>query len=76
MSEVSSHASQANSTPPFSQRRLAERLGCCAKTCPGRIVFTTSFGIEDQALTHAFMSEDLDFEFATLDTGRLFPGDL
>ncbi len=40
---------------------------------PGRIVFTTSFGIEDQALTHAIVAEKLNIEFATLDTGRLFP---
>lgn len=39
----------------------------------GRLVLTTSFGIEDQALTHAAASEDLDIELVTLDTGRLFP---
>ena len=39
----------------------------------GRIVFTTSFGLEDQALTHIIAAAGLPIEIATLDTGRLFP---
>ena len=39
----------------------------------GRIVFTTSLGLEDQVLTHLIFTADLDIEVATLDTGRLFP---
>ncbi|MGU9978783.1 phosphoadenylyl-sulfate reductase [Phreatobacter sp. HK31-P] len=39
----------------------------------GRIVLTTSFGIEDQVLTHIIATRHLDIEIATLDTGRLFP---
>ena len=39
----------------------------------GRIVFTTSFGIEDQAIAHVIFSQALGIEVATLDTGRLFP---
>ncbi|WP_248308612.1 phosphoadenylyl-sulfate reductase [Bosea sp. 124] len=43
--------------------------------CAGTIVFTTSFGLEDQVLTHWIASAGLAREivFATLDTGRLFP---
>ena len=40
---------------------------------PVRIVFTTSFGIEDQAITHVIREARLDIEIVTLDTGRLFP---
>jgi phosphoadenosine phosphosulfate reductase len=40
---------------------------------PGRIVFTTSFGLEAQALAHAVFSQGLEIDVATLDTGRLFP---
>lgn len=40
---------------------------------PGKIIFTTSFGIEDQVITHMIFSNDLPVEVATLDTGRLFP---
>jgi phosphoadenosine phosphosulfate reductase len=37
------------------------------------VVFTTSFGLEDQALTHLIAEAGIDCRFATLDTGRLFP---
>ncbi|HEY0131908.1 MAG TPA: phosphoadenylyl-sulfate reductase [Allosphingosinicella sp.] len=39
----------------------------------GRIVFTTSFGLEDQAVAHHIFTRKLDIEVSTLDTGRLFP---
>jgi len=38
----------------------------------GRWVFTTSFGLEDQAITHAIATGGLPIEIVTLDTGRLF----
>lgn len=37
-----------------------------------QIVFTTSFGLEDQAITHAIFSQNLSIRIVTLDTGRLF----
>ncbi len=40
---------------------------------PGKIIFTTSFGIEDQAITHMIFTNNLDVKVVTLDTGRLFP---
>jgi phosphoadenosine phosphosulfate reductase len=40
---------------------------------PGKVVFTTSFGIEDQVLTHSIFKNNLPLEVVTLDTGRLFP---
>lgn len=49
------------------------RLAALRKTLSGRIVFTTSFGLEDQAITHMIAAAGLDIAFATLDTGRLFP---
>lgn len=40
----------------------------------GNVVFSTSFGIEDQVITHAIFSQNLKgIEIFTLDTGRLFP---
>ncbi|MEO6361368.1 MAG: phosphoadenylyl-sulfate reductase [Sphingomicrobium sp.] len=50
-----------------------DRLRALRSHVPGRIVFTTSFGIEDQAITHWISTDGLDIEIATLDTGRLFP---
>ncbi len=38
----------------------------------GRAVFTTSFGLEDQAIAHAIASAHLPVRMVTLDTGRLF----
>ena len=40
---------------------------------PGDVIFTTSFGIEDQVLTHIIFENNLPIEIVTLDTGRLFP---
>lgn len=37
-----------------------------------RAVFTTSFGLEDQAILHAIAQARLPVRIATLDTGRLF----
>lgn len=51
----------------------AARLASLRAAVAGRIVFTTSFGIEDQALTHLIFGSTLDIEVVTLDTGRLFP---
>jgi phosphoadenosine phosphosulfate reductase len=52
---------------------LFKRMAMIRSKISGRIVFTTSFGIEDQAISHAIFSQDLSIEVATLDTGRLFP---
>jgi phosphoadenosine phosphosulfate reductase len=51
---------------------LGGRLALLRETIAGRIVFTTSFGIEDQLLTHWIAETGLDISLATLDTGRLF----
>jgi phosphoadenosine phosphosulfate reductase len=50
-----------------------ERLIALREAVPGKIVFTTSFGIEDQAIAHLIFTNKLAIEVATLDTGRLFP---
>jgi len=50
-----------------------ERLIALREVVPGKIVFTTSFGIEDQAISHFILANRLKIEVATLDTGRLFP---
>jgi phosphoadenosine phosphosulfate reductase len=52
---------------------LSSRLTGARQDVPGRLVFTTSFGLEDQAITHAIFTADLAIEVVTLDTGRLFP---
>ena len=50
-----------------------EALTLLADKVPGRIVFSTSFGWEDQAITHMIFTNDLPIKIFTLETGRLFP---
>ena len=50
-----------------------ERLASLRAAVDGRIVFTTSFGLEDQALTHMIFDAKIDIDVVTIDTGRLFP---
>ena len=52
---------------------LFQRVTAVRAAIGGRLVFTTSFGLEDQAVGHAILSQDLDIDLVTLDTGRLFP---
>lgn len=55
-----------------SGRSTEEALTLLAKEFPGKIVFSTSFGLEDQAITHLIFSKNLPIKVFTLDTGRLF----
>ncbi len=56
----------------FGALGLEARLARLRAALPGRLVFTTSLGLEDQAISHAIFSQDLDIAVVTLDTGRLF----
>jgi phosphoadenosine phosphosulfate reductase len=52
---------------------LDERLAQIALLFQGKkLVFSTSFGQEDQAITYAIASQKLPIEIFTLDTGRQF----
>jgi phosphoadenosine phosphosulfate reductase len=50
-----------------------ERLRLLRESLDGTLVFTTSFGLEDQVLTHLIVASGITVRYATLDTGRLFP---
>jgi phosphoadenosine phosphosulfate reductase len=52
---------------------IASRLRLAAQRVRGPLVFTTSFGIEDQLIAHYIFKDRLPVDVATLDTGRLFP---
>lgn len=60
-------------TPRLSPLDLDHRLRLAREFIPGRIVFTTSFGIEDQLIAHSIFTQALDIDVVTIDTGRLFP---
>jgi phosphoadenosine phosphosulfate reductase len=54
-------------------RGLADRIAEVRRSIEGRIVFSTSLGLEDQAILHAIAEAGADIDIFTLDTGRLFP---
>lgn len=60
-------------SPRIKPLDLDHRLLLIREFIPGRIIFTTSFGVEDQLITHSIFTQTLDIEIATIDTGRLFP---
>ena len=49
-----------------------EALQLVSEMYKGKIVFTTSFGYEDQVITDMIFKNNIDIELVTLDTGRLF----
>jgi phosphoadenosine phosphosulfate reductase len=49
-----------------------DRIRAIAAAIPGRIAFSTSLGIEDQAVTHAIAQSAAKVDIFTLDTGRHF----
>ena len=55
------------------ETKVPHRLAPLVDAVPGRIVFTTGFGLEDQLISHFIFAERLPIEVKTLDTGRLFP---
>lgn len=57
----------------FRQRDIADNLRELSEWYPGKIVFSTSFGFEDQAITHLIHASGSSINLFTLDTGRLFP---
>lgn len=55
------------------EQSLAHRLRAIADLVPGRVAFSTSLGIEDQAILHAIAEAGVAVDVFTLDTGRHFP---
>jgi phosphoadenosine phosphosulfate reductase len=51
---------------------IEESLAILASAFEGKIVFSTSFGLEDQVITHLIFSNDIPIKIFTLDTGRMF----
>jgi phosphoadenosine phosphosulfate reductase len=49
-----------------------ERLARFRSEIDGKIVFATSFGLEDQVILHLLVERNIDVDMVTLDTGRLF----
>nr|WP_167611820.1 phosphoadenylyl-sulfate reductase [Maribellus sediminis] len=69
--ELQKTADQYNTQ--LEKQSIVEKLKFLAEQHPGKVVFTTSFGYEDQAITDLIFDNDIDIKVITLDTGRLFP---
>jgi phosphoadenosine phosphosulfate reductase len=57
----------------LTDKGIYEKIKMLTDIFAGKVIFTTSFGIEDQVITHFICENDLPVEIVTLDTGRLFP---
>lgn len=49
-----------------------EALAKLAELFPGEVIFSTSFGWEDQVISHMIFANNLPIKVFTLETGRLF----
>lgn len=54
-------------------KSMVRSLAILAEKYPDQVVFSTSFGIEDQVIAHFIFENNLPIKVFTLDTGRLFP---
>ena len=52
---------------------VEDQLKILTDVFPDKVLFTSSFGIEDQVISHLIFENDIPVDVATLDTGRLFP---
>lgn len=57
----------------LSSLELASSLKLVVNKYPGKVVFSSSFGQEDQVILDAIWKNEIDIHIFTLDTGRLFP---
>jgi phosphoadenosine phosphosulfate reductase len=52
---------------------IEKSLQALVERFPGKLIFSTSFGWEDQVISHIIFTNKLDIKVFTLETGRLFP---
>lgn len=57
----------------LASKDIVESLNFLSDKFKDEIVFSTSFGWEDQVLTHLIFSNNIPIKVFTLETGRLFP---
>src|SRR5690606_26179463 len=61
-----------NLTRQVEELSPSEAIAFLCDLFPGKVVFSTSLGQEDQVITEIIAKNDLDVTVFTLDTGRLF----
>jgi phosphoadenosine phosphosulfate reductase len=52
---------------------IEDSLKFMVERFPGQVTFSSSFGWEDQVISHIIFTNKLDIKVFTLETGRLFP---
>ena len=57
----------------LSMLSVGEGLDFLSSKYPGKVVFSSAFGQEDQVITDTILKYHIPIEIFTLDTGRLFP---
>ncbi len=60
-------------TYQISRLNIAEAISFLAEVFAGKIIFSTSFSLEDQLIAHTILANGTPVKIFTLDTGRLFP---
>lgn len=56
----------------INHKSIQETLQIMADAFPKKAIFTTSFGIEDQVITHYIFTYNIPIRVVTIDTGRMF----
>ena len=56
----------------ISGKNSVEAIKSLTEIFPGKVVFSTSLGYEDQVISHLIFSQNIPVHVFTLDTGRLF----
>ena len=59
-------------TDKLKGKSIKDQIGSLAELFPDQVVFTTSFGMEDQVISHLIFENNIPVEVVTIDTGRLF----
>jgi len=54
------------------ENTIVEKLNYLEDAHRGSVIFTTSFGYEDQVITDMIFSNNIPIKVFTLDTGRMF----
>ena len=53
-------------------KSIEESMAILVNRFPEKVIFTTSFGMEDQVISQIIFTNNLNIKVVTLDTGRLF----
>ncbi len=62
-----------NISKAIENQSITQQLIKLSALYPSKIVFSTSFGLEDQVISHQILVNQIPINIFTLDTGRLFP---